>query len=110
MIKQNGPDCSGTLWPEFPLFGQLAFLVDELKRRAPIEPETGSRTLWCKAALAADLAKIPNAAVRLEVPENAHDADLALVLGKECFEIIMHHVPDFLFVFAPSVIPTRRSR
>jgi len=109
MIKQNGPDCSGTLWPEFPLFGQLAFLVDELKRRAPIEPELAA-DLMVQAALAGDLAKIPNAAVRLEVPENAHDADLALVLGKECFEIIMHHVPDFLFVFAPSVIPTRRSR
>ena len=50
-------DNDGTLWPEYPLVGQLAFILDELKRRVPTEPELAADPM-VQAALAGDLAKL----------------------------------------------------
>ncbi|MBX7105704.1 MAG: haloacid dehalogenase-like hydrolase [Gemmataceae bacterium] len=50
-------DNDGTLWPENPLPFQLAFVVDELKRRAPNEPQLAADPM-VQAALAGDLAKL----------------------------------------------------
>ena len=36
-------DNDGTLWPEAPVPFQVAFVFDELKRRAPTEPDAGRR-------------------------------------------------------------------
>ena len=50
-------DNDGTLWPENPLPFQLAFVIDELKRRAPKEPKLAADSM-VQAALAGDLAKL----------------------------------------------------
>jgi len=50
-------DNDGTLWPENPLPFQLAFVIDELKRRAPGEPKLAEDPM-VKAALAGDMAKL----------------------------------------------------
>ena len=50
-------DNDGTLWPEYPLIGQLAFLLDELKRRVPTEPKLAADPM-VQAALAGDFAKL----------------------------------------------------
>ena len=50
-------DNDGTLWPENPVPFQLAFLLDELKRRVPTEPELAADPM-VQAALAGDLAKL----------------------------------------------------
>ena len=50
-------DNDGTLWPEYPLVGQLAFILDELKRRIPTEPALAADPM-VQAALAVDLAKL----------------------------------------------------
>ena len=50
-------DNDGTLWPEFPMPFQIAFLFDELKRRTPNEPELAADPM-VKAALAGDMAKL----------------------------------------------------
>ena len=50
-------DNDGTLWPEYPLLGQLAFILDELKRRIPTEPALASDPM-VHAALAGDFAKL----------------------------------------------------
>jgi phosphoglycolate phosphatase-like HAD superfamily hydrolase len=50
-------DNDGTLWPEYPLIGQLAFLLDELKRRSLTEPKLAADPM-VKAALAGDYAKL----------------------------------------------------
>ncbi len=50
-------DNDGTLWPENPLPFQLAFVMDELKRRAPKEPKLAADSM-VQAALAGDLAKL----------------------------------------------------
>lgn len=47
-------DNDGTLWPENPLPFQLAFVIDELKRRVPGEPELANDPM-VRAALAGDL-------------------------------------------------------
>jgi phosphoglycolate phosphatase-like HAD superfamily hydrolase len=50
-------DNDGTLWPENPLPFQLAFVMDELKRRVPNEPKLAADEM-VQAALAGDLAKL----------------------------------------------------
>jgi phosphoglycolate phosphatase-like HAD superfamily hydrolase len=50
-------DNDGTLWPEYPLIGQLAFVLDELKRRAATEPALAANPM-VQAALAGDFAKL----------------------------------------------------
>jgi len=50
-------DNDGTLWPENPMPFQLAFLIDELKRRVPTEPELAADPM-VQAALAGDLEKL----------------------------------------------------
>jgi phosphoglycolate phosphatase-like HAD superfamily hydrolase len=50
-------DNDGTLWVEQPLPFQLAFVIDELKRRVPKEPKL-AEDLMVKAALAGNLAKL----------------------------------------------------
>jgi len=50
-------DNDGTLWPEDPVPFQVAFVLDELKRRAPHEPELAADPM-VKAALAGDFAKL----------------------------------------------------
>ena len=50
-------DNDGTLWPEYPLIGQLAFVLDELKRRAATEPPLAANPM-VQAALAGDFAKL----------------------------------------------------
>ena len=50
-------DNDGTLWPEFPMPFQIAFLFDELKRRTPNEPKLAADPM-VKAALAGDMAKL----------------------------------------------------
>ena len=50
-------DNDGTLWPENPVPFQIAFLLDELKRRVPTEPELAADPM-VQAALAGDLAKL----------------------------------------------------
>jgi phosphoglycolate phosphatase-like HAD superfamily hydrolase len=50
-------DNDGTLWPEYPLTGQLAFTLDELKRRLPTEPTLAADPM-VHAALAGDFAKL----------------------------------------------------
>ncbi|NJD25508.1 MAG: haloacid dehalogenase-like hydrolase [Betaproteobacteria bacterium] len=50
-------DNDGTLWPENPLPFQLAFVIDELKRRVPNEPELANDPM-VRAALAGDLEKL----------------------------------------------------
>lgn len=47
-------DNDGTLWPEAPLPFQIAFVIDELKRRAPNEPELADDPM-VQAALAGDV-------------------------------------------------------
>jgi phosphoglycolate phosphatase-like HAD superfamily hydrolase len=50
-------DNDGTLWPENPLPFQLAFVIDELKQRAPGEPKLAEDPM-VKAALAGDMEKL----------------------------------------------------
>lgn len=50
-------DNDGTLWPENPVPSQVAFIVDELRRRIPTEPELAADPM-VQAALAGDLAKL----------------------------------------------------
>ena len=50
-------DNDGTLWPEYPLIGQLAFVLDDLKRRAATEPALAANPM-VQAALAGDFAKL----------------------------------------------------
>jgi hypothetical protein len=50
-------DNDGTLWPENPIPFQVAFVFDELKRRAPNEPELASDPM-VQAALAGNVAKL----------------------------------------------------
>jgi phosphoserine phosphatase len=50
-------DNDGTLWPENPLPFQLAYSLDELKRRAPKEPKLAENEM-VKAALAGNVAKL----------------------------------------------------
>jgi heat shock protein HslJ/phosphoglycolate phosphatase-like HAD superfamily hydrolase len=50
-------DNDGTLWSENPLPFQLAFLLDQLKRRVDTEPELANDPM-VKAALAGDFAKL----------------------------------------------------
>jgi FMN phosphatase YigB (HAD superfamily) len=50
-------DNDGTLWPEHPLPFQLAFIIDELKRRVPNEPKLAEDPM-VKAALAGDMTKL----------------------------------------------------
>jgi phosphoserine phosphatase len=50
-------DNDGTLWPENPLPFQLAFVIDELKRRLPGEPKLAEDPM-VKAALAGDMEKL----------------------------------------------------
>jgi len=50
-------DNDGTLWPEFPMPFQMAFVRDELKRRAPHEPRLGADRM-VQAALAGDVATL----------------------------------------------------
>jgi phosphoserine phosphatase len=50
-------DNDGTLWPENPVPFQLAFVIDELKRRLPDEPKLAEDPM-VKAALAGDMAKL----------------------------------------------------
>ena len=50
-------DNDGTLWPEYPLVGQLAFILDELKRRIPTEPTLAADPM-VHAALAGDFAQL----------------------------------------------------
>lgn len=50
-------DNDGTLWPEQPVPFQLAYALDELKRRAPNEPELAADPM-VKAALAGDFAAL----------------------------------------------------
>lgn len=50
-------DNDGTLWVEQPLPFQLAFVIDDLKRRAEKEPKLADDPM-VKAALAGDLAKL----------------------------------------------------
>jgi phosphoserine phosphatase len=47
-------DNDGTLWPEAPLPFQIAFVIDELKRRVPNEPELAADPM-VQAALAGDV-------------------------------------------------------
>lgn len=47
-------DNDGTLWPEAPLPFQMAFLIDELRRRAPSEPDLAADPM-VQAALAGDI-------------------------------------------------------
>jgi phosphoglycolate phosphatase-like HAD superfamily hydrolase len=63
-------DNDGTLWPEVPVPFQLAFVVDELKRRAPNEPKLAGDPM-VQAALAGDIGKL------LEGPH--HDGLLRVV-------------------------------
>lgn len=69
VTKEGGPDFvppveriavfdnDGTLWPEFPIPFQAAFIFDELKRRVPNEPKLAADPM-VQAALAGDLAKL----------------------------------------------------
>ena len=50
-------DNDGSLWPENPLPFQLAFIIDELKRRIRTEPKLGADPM-VQAARAGDLAKL----------------------------------------------------
>ncbi len=50
-------DNDGTLWPETPVPFQAAFVLDELKRRAPNEPKLAADPM-VKAALAGDIGKL----------------------------------------------------
>lgn len=50
-------DNDGTLWPENPIPFQVAFVFDELKRRAPNEPKLASDPM-VQAALAGNVAKL----------------------------------------------------
>jgi phosphoglycolate phosphatase-like HAD superfamily hydrolase len=50
-------DNDGCLWPENPLPFQLAFVIDELKRHIPTEPNLAQDPM-VQAALAGDLAKL----------------------------------------------------
>ena len=50
-------DNDGTLWPENPLPFQVAFIIDELKRRAPIEPALAADPM-VQAALRGDLSAL----------------------------------------------------
>jgi phosphoglycolate phosphatase-like HAD superfamily hydrolase len=50
-------DNDGTLWPEFPMPFQVAFVFEELKRRAPNEPKLAADPM-VRAALAGDVAKL----------------------------------------------------
>ncbi|MCP5519564.1 MAG: haloacid dehalogenase-like hydrolase [Verrucomicrobiales bacterium] len=50
-------DNDGTLWAENPLPFQLAFVLDELKRRVPTEPELANDPM-VQAALTGDLGKL----------------------------------------------------
>lgn len=50
-------DNDGTLWPENPVPFQLAFVLDELKRRVPQEPKLAEDPM-VQAALAGDVAKL----------------------------------------------------
>jgi phosphoserine phosphatase len=50
-------DNDGTLWPEAPLVGQLAFMIDEVKRRAPSEPKLAADPA-VQAILQGDISKL----------------------------------------------------
>lgn len=50
-------DNDGTLWPENPVPFQVAYVIDELKRRAPQEPKLAEDPM-VNAALAGDMAKL----------------------------------------------------
>ena len=50
-------DNDGTLWPENPVPFQLAFALDEIRRRAPNEPRLAADSM-VKAALTGDFAKL----------------------------------------------------
>jgi phosphoglycolate phosphatase-like HAD superfamily hydrolase len=50
-------DNDGTLWPENPMPFQVAFVFDELKRRAPNEPQLAADPM-VQAALAGDIPKL----------------------------------------------------
>ena len=50
-------DNDGTLWPENPMPFQAAYVFDELKRRAPNEPQLAADPM-VQAALAGDIAKL----------------------------------------------------
>jgi len=50
-------DNDGCLWPENPMPFQLAFVIDELKRRVPTEPKLAADPM-VQAALAGDLVKL----------------------------------------------------
>jgi phosphoserine phosphatase len=50
-------DNDGTLWPEAPLVGQLAFIIDEVKRRARSEPKLAADPA-VQAILKGDVSKL----------------------------------------------------
>jgi phosphoglycolate phosphatase-like HAD superfamily hydrolase len=50
-------DNDGTLWPEYPVPVQFAFVMDELSRRVPTEPELAADPM-VQAALAGDLSQL----------------------------------------------------
>ena len=50
-------DNDGTLWPEAPLVGQLAFIIDEVKRRASSEPKLAADPA-VQAILKGDVSKL----------------------------------------------------
>jgi phosphoglycolate phosphatase-like HAD superfamily hydrolase len=50
-------DNDGTLWPENPIPFQVAFVLDEIKRRAPNEPKLAADPM-VQAALAGDIATL----------------------------------------------------
>ncbi len=50
-------DNDGTLWPENPMPFQMAFVIDEIKRRAPSEPALKADPM-VQALLAGDIAKL----------------------------------------------------
>lgn len=69
VMREGGPDFvavperiavfdnDGTLWPETPVPFQAAFVLDELKRRAPNEPKLAADPM-VKAALAGNIGKL----------------------------------------------------
>jgi hypothetical protein len=50
-------DNDGTLWPEVPMPFQMAFVIDELRRRSPNEPKLAADPM-VQAALTNDIAKL----------------------------------------------------
>src|SRR5215831_7871373 len=65
----------------------------------PIARKTSSRVAANLNSMAAF--QVTHAAIRLEVADDARNGDSLLILGKEVSEVIMHHVPNVLFIFRP---------